>query len=168
MISINEARDERQIEIIEKMAESIWNEHYTPIIGKEQVEYMLASFQNSEAIKKQINEGYRYFILYFQNEPAGYFAIQPDLKDKSMFLSKLYIRKDFRGNGLSHKCLEYIQEICRDLGLRKIWLTVNKRNENSIKIYKKLGFENKKSIIQDIGNGFVMDDYLMEKKLTSD
>jgi RimJ/RimL family protein N-acetyltransferase len=49
--------------------------------------------------------------------------------------------------------------------LNKIALTVNKNNVNSIKAYEKMGFKNVGSVVQDIGSGYVMDDYKMEKTL---
>lgn len=42
-------------------------------------------------------------------------------------------------------------------------LTVNKNNVKAIRAYEKTGFKNIGSLVQDIGNGFVMDDYKMEQ-----
>ena len=49
--------------------------------------------------------------------------------------------------------------------LSKIRLHVNKYNTNSILVYEKMGFVNTDSIITEIGEGFVMDDYEMVKNL---
>jgi len=51
------------------------------------------------------------------------------------------------------------------MGCEKVSLTVNKYNHNSIKAYERIGFINKEELVQDIGGGFVMDDYLMEKPI---
>ena len=59
--------------------------------------------------------------------------------------------------------LQFIEQIARELGLSSIYLTVNKNNEHSIAVYKKKGFLTVKDQVADIGNGFVMDDYIMEK-----
>ena len=64
MIDIVEVMDSNQIKETAMLAHSIWNQHYTPIIGKEQVDYMLANFQSEQAIKEQMDEGYRYFLTY--------------------------------------------------------------------------------------------------------
>lgn len=166
MIEIVEVKDIDGINAVEELANRIWNEYYTPIIGKEQVDYMLSKFQSREAMQKQIEEeGYRYFLSLYDGKDAGYFAIQPDDVKNSMFLSKLYVAKEFRKRGIGRASVSYIEGICKNSGLDTIWLTVNKYNEDSIKAYKKLGFVVVKAIVQDIGNGFVMDDYIMEKRI---
>ena len=87
----------------------------------------------------------------------GYFWIS-DKKDY-LFLSKLYIQKDFRHKGLGTKAFEEIKQLANG---KKIQLTVNKHNINSINAYKKWGFKTIDSVVTDIGSGFVMDDYIME------
>ena len=143
-------------------AREIWTEHYTPIIGAAQVEYMLDKFQSAEAILRDISSnGYRYFIAYNGQKQAGYFAIKPDYDAGGLFLSKLYIKKSYRGLGISRLMLNKQILIAKENKLSHIWLTVNKNN-NSVKIYRKLGFEVVEEMVTDIGDGFVMDDYRMK------
>jgi diamine N-acetyltransferase len=165
MISIEEMKNTSQIKIIEDIANKIWTDHYVPIVGKNQVEYMLSKFQSAEAIKRQIDEGYRYFLILLYEKPAGYFSVLPKASEKSMFLSKLYIEKELRGRGIAKTSVSYIEEMCKKAGLGVLWLTVNKNNTDSIKAYEKMGFFNAEAIVQDIGGGFVMDDYLMRKRI---
>lgn len=165
MIDITEIKDEHQIKQVANMAYKIWNEHYTPLIGREQVNYMLSKFQSVQAIDKQIREGHHYFLAKYDDKPAGYFSIVIDKPHNSMFISKLYVDRDFRKRGIAKSCIAFIEDISRNLRLDKIWLTVNKDNINAIEAYEKLGFENTGPIVQDIGNGFIMDDYRMEKAL---
>lgn len=150
-----------------RLAGEIWREHFTPIIGTEQVEYMLKNFQSFSAVKKQIEkDGYKYFLMSTGNDYIGYTGIHSE--EGSMFLSKLYIRKDMRGKGISRKAIDFIKNICHQEKLDKIWLTVNKNNTNTINVYKKLGFETERSQVTDIGGGFVMDDYVMELPMIYD
>lgn len=165
MIDIVEAEELSSIEEIGKLAYKIWNEHYTPIIGKDQVDYMLSNIQSEEAIREQIAEGYRYFIAYYKGKGIGYFSITDNREDNSLFLSKFYIDSDYRGRGIGRHCLSYIENIAMEKGLDRIWLTVNKYNMNSIKTYEKMGFKKVEELVQDIGNGFKMDDYKMEKTM---
>lgn len=150
-----------QITIVESLAKEIWSEHFTPIIGKGQVDYMLDRFQTAEAVSGQIREGFLYFLIYTGDEAAGYMAARPD--EDEMFLSKLYVRFSCRSMGYGKKAVEYIECLAREKGLTKISLTVNKNNTGSIRAYEKMGFRNVGSVVQDIGGGFVMDDYRMEK-----
>lgn len=150
-----------------RLAGEIWREHFTSVIGSAQVEYMLKNFQSFSAIKNQIEkEGYKYFIMTSGNDNIGYTSVRSE--NNAMHLSKLYIRKDMRGRGISRKAIEFIKNICHQEKLDKIWLNVNKNNTSSIEIYKKLGFEIEKTKITEIGGGFVMDDYIMELPLIYD
>lgn len=166
---IKEVKTTIEILEVELMAKEIWNQHYISIIGKEQVDYMIKFFQNKETIEKQISkEGYLYYIIQNENQNAGYFAIVPNNENKEMFLSKIYIYLNFRGKGLFKKVIEYIENICKKNSLKRIYLTVNKHNLNTIEVYKKIGFKIIDSAVFDIGNGFVMDDYVMEKTISLD
>lgn len=154
---------ENQIEIVESLAREIWTEHYTPIIGRAQVDYMLDRFQSKQAIAEQIKAGVLYFIIKADDEFIGYIAVRP--KGRELFLSKIYVKSSRRGKGYGKKAVQFAEKLAKEKDLSKIVLTVNKNNVNSIKAYEKIGFKNVGSLIQDIGNGFVMDDYKMEKRV---
>ncbi len=157
---------ENQIEIIVGLAGEIWNEHFTPIIGKAQVDYMLEKFQSKKVITEQIENGFLYFLIKNNTDYIGYLGVLA--KDNRLFLSKLYIISAERGKGHGRKAIAFLEKLAIDKGLSKISLTVNKNNSATIKTYIKLGFENCGSIVQDIGNNFVMDDYKMEKDIKHD
>ena len=126
---------------------------------------MLEKFQSEQAVKSQINfQRYRYYFLEEDGENFGYFAVQP--RKDELFLSKIYIDKEHRGKGFARKAFNNaIVEIAKELELPKITLTVNKYNIPSVMIYEKLGFERVDSVETDIGNGYVMDDYIYEFEL---
>lgn len=150
------------IEITAQLAHKIWNQHYVPIIGQDQVDYMLGKFQDFEAISNQIKNGYEYFVIFNQNIPSGYLALVPNQNDKKLMISKIYVDSDFRGLGLGSKLMEFTLETAKEGTFECVWLTVNKNNIKTIEWYKSKGFIIKQKIEMDIGNGFIMDDYLME------
>jgi len=159
---IIEVTDQRQIDIVASLAKEIWTECYTPIIGRDQVEYMLCTFQSKDAISAQIHtEGCRYFLIEEDGAYVGYLGVRS--KDKELFLSKIYIEASRRGKGLGRKAVQFLEHLASLRNLKKISLTVNKNNLQSIKAYEKMGFTNLGSVVQDIGNGFIMDDFKMEK-----
>ena len=159
---IIEVTDQRQIDIVASLAKEIWTECYTPIIGRDQVEYMLCTFQSKDAISVQIHtEGCRYFLIEEDGAYVGYLGVQS--KDKELFLSKIYIEASRRGKGIGRKAVQFLEHLASLRNLNKISLTVNKNNLQSIKAYEKMGFTNLGSVVQDIGNGFIMDDFKMEK-----
>ena len=153
-----------QLELIDGLAREIWYEYYVPLIGRAQVDYMVSKFQSSGAMAAQIREGYEYFITERDGRSIGYCAVQPQPADGRLFLSKLYLLRDDRGAGTGRVCMEFIEQLARRRGLKLLWLTVNKGNP-AVKAYERLGFRIAADLEIDIGGGFVMDDFRMEKPL---
>jgi ribosomal protein S18 acetylase RimI-like enzyme len=160
-MTIIEASTENHVDIIESLAREIWTEHYIPIIGEQQVGYMLARYQSKQAIKEQIASGVLYFLIEEAPSFIGYFAVQA--REDELFLSKIYLRSSHRARGYGKQTVQYVETLAHERGLRKIVLTVNKNNTAAIRAYQKFGFRNVGRLVQDIGSGFVMDDYAMEK-----
>lgn len=161
-----------QVAAVAALAHEIWYEFYVPLIGRPQVDYMVGKFQNSSAIQTQIEQGYEYFLV--RRAPAadpvagpgtdlGYCALQQQ-PGRVMFLSKLYLHHAARGSGTGRRCMEFIEGLARRRELSLLWLTVNKGNP-SVRAYQRLGFRIAAELVMDIGGGFVMDDYRMEKTL---
>jgi len=163
MINFKAAASAEELLQIEEMAKVIWYEHYTPIIGVEQVAYMLDKFQSIASMSEQIKSGYQYFLIKQTKIPVGYLSFIK--RDKELFLSKVYILKELRGHGIGKRAFEFIETKAKEIHCNKIGLTVNRNNFNSIKAYEKAGFQSTGELIQDIGHGYVMDDYCMEKIL---
>ncbi len=156
--------DENLINAICQLADEVWREHYLPILGLVQVEYMLDKFQSKRAITSQIEEGYLYYLLKSPAGWVGYLGLV--VREDELFLSKLYIVRRHRGKGFGRQSIDFIETMAKTRGLPKISLLVNKHNASSLEAYRKFGFSLVNSVIQDIGNGFVMDDYLMEKRVS--
>ena len=159
---VSSVETQEQAAATAELARRIWQEHYTPIIGPGQIEYMLNRFQSPERIWQDINEnGYRYSLVEVDGELAAYMAAKTDNLEYSLFLSKFYIDKKFRQQGLGRQLLDALVQYCKTNGLNSIWLTVNKNNSQSIAAYQKLGFVQTDSVVNDIGDGYAMDDFVM-------
>ncbi len=165
MLEFKRVALEQDIAEVVQLAREIWPEHYIPIIGQAQVDYMLEKFQSAPAITDQIAGGYEYYLALDRGRSAGYLAIVPDRKESRLLLSKIYVLKELRGRGIGKDMLDFIENICRERGIRTIRLTVNKNNTGSINWYTGRGFVNAGPIVQDIGRGFVMDDNILEKTI---
>jgi len=158
------AGDAGSLEKIEDLAKEIWVEYYSSIITMEQIFYMLFKFQTAEAIAKQIDEGVMYYLILDKKaEELGYLALLSG--EKELYLSKLYLKKEYRGQGFGRQALEFVEHVAKQDKLSKITLIVNKNNTDSIKVYSKIGYIKKEAVVTEIGGGFVMDDYVMEKTL---
>jgi len=159
-----EVNNKKQIEELSEIAKLIWSEYFPKIITPEQINYMVEKYQSADAIARQIsNDGYKYFMVFGNGEVLGYLAVKADRNQ--LLLSKLYLKKEFRGRGYFNEMLSFAEKIAKEKGLNSLYLTVNKHNDNSIAVYLKKGFFIKKEQVTDIGNGFVMDDYVMEKMI---
>ena len=152
--------NEELVYSLSAVADDIWHQHFTPIIGEAQVDYMLEKFLSPEALVEQINSGYEYFLFSYEYTFAGFAGIHEE--NGNLFLSKLYVHEDFRGKGIASYMFQKFIEICKTRKLKKIWLTCNRHNTNTLAIYEHLGFKKVREQVADIGNGFVMDDYIME------
>lgn len=140
------------------LIQEIWPEVFTPIIGQEQVTYMLAHYQNRATIEDEIAQGAKYYLLTYQDQPLGYTAFED--QDDFVYLSKLYLHHSARGKGLMTSVIDTYLTIAQGKPIR---LNVNKHNLSSIKIYEHWGFLRIGQRQVDIGSGFVMDDYIYEK-----
>ncbi|MDR2943581.1 MAG: GNAT family N-acetyltransferase [Methanosarcinales archaeon] len=172
---IKKLETDKEIKAVAALAEEIWTEHYTPLIGAAQTEYMIRVFQSPERIKNDIKEkNYNYFAAFLEGggEQAAYLALCPD--ERGVFISKIYVKKEYRRRGIAKMLvafsLDFSKKEIRASNLKSaaskkdrpcLWLTVNKGNSGSIEFYKKEGFEIEKEAVTDIGQHFFMDDYIM-------
>lgn len=153
-----------EIDALAAMARDIWYEYYVPIIGRAQVDYMVEKFQSAPAMRRQVQEGYEYFLVREAGEDVGYCAVQEQPAAQALFVSKFYVSRAARGRGTGRRCMEFIEDLARRRSAKSLWLTVNKGNP-AVNVYKRLGFVITAELVMDIGGGFVMDDFRMEKRL---
>jgi GNAT superfamily N-acetyltransferase len=163
MVEIKQVTTETDIRAAARLADTVWREHFTPILPRGQVDYMLEKFQSESAMSLQIREGgYKYYLGCIDDTPVAYCAVRLE-SGGSLFLSKLYVQLEYRGQGLSRKLLDYA--LGNEKDITRIHLTVNRYNAASIAVYKHMGFTVYDEKVTDIGGGYVMDDYLMEWKI---
>ncbi len=125
LIHFEAATAKTTLEAIEQLAEKIWHHHYTPIIGQEQVLYMLDKFQSVKAMQQQISQdGYLYFSINQQEQLIGYLACQPT--NDTLFLSKFYLHQNQRGKGYARLALNFIESIAQKHRCHKIRLYYRK------------------------------------------
>ncbi|MFU8780785.1 MAG: GNAT family N-acetyltransferase [Kiritimatiellia bacterium] len=154
-----------QIQIVADLAGPIWREAFTAIIGPEQVEYMLKDWQSPPAIRSQMKDGARYFLAMRQDQPIGYCAWSPEAQGTAK-LSKFYLSPSSHGQGFAPEMLHFIETQARDNGHHTLWLQTNRANHRAIRFYLKNGFIIIRDQRQSIGEGFFIDDHIMEKPLT--
>jgi GNAT superfamily N-acetyltransferase len=95
--------------------------------------------------------------------PVGYVSFEKVPDERVVFINKLYIQPAMQGRGLGAAALSWIADRAREMGADHLRLRVNKRNAAAIRSYLRGGFVFQEDVVTDIGSGYVMDDYVMEK-----
>lgn len=162
MEQIKICRSLKDVEQVALLADEIWHEYFPALLSDEQIDYMLEKFQSKQAIAEAVfDNGYRYYLLVLDDQPIGYCGVCPEREDRCLFLSKLYIKREYRGKGFARKMIEQVMLYAQELDLDMIRLTVNKRNQHAVNVYRAFGFVVKKEQQTPIGHGFIMDDYVL-------
>ncbi len=152
------------ISTIQQITYATWPETYKTILSTEQVEYMLNLIYSREALTKQIKEEGHEFILAYENEVAIAFADYAPMQPGIYKLHKLYALRNQQGKGLGKLLINYIIEEIKPNGATALRLNVNRYNK-ARQFYEHLGFAVIYEEDIDIGNGYFMNDFVMEKKL---
>lgn len=159
---------DRHISIIQSLSQSIWPHTFKDILSSEQIEYMMNMMYRTEALKAQINEQNHHYLLAEENgEYLGYVSYELDYKSQTVTkVHKIYVLPTLQGKGIGRFFIDNVSQIALRNGNNTLSLNVNKYNK-AIGFYQHLGFEIADKEEIDIGNGFIMDDYVMNKKLSS-
>jgi len=161
MITIRKAK-EQDIEVIRDIAAATWPSTYLDIIGQNQIDYMLDKMYNKGELLNQLMEGH-IFLIAEDNENqfgfAGYSVVNHE--ERVYKLHKLYVLPSAHGKGVGKILINEVFNQVKDSGASALQLNVNKHNKAK-DFYLKGGFTIKESVKIDIGEGYVMDDYVME------
>lgn len=160
---------EHEIPVIQKLARKIWTQWYLDVIMDEnQLNYMLDLMYNEEKIKSDLQSGVKYLVIENNQIIKGYAAYQNQTGETKNItkLHKLYVLTDEHKMGYGGKLFDYVETRAKEANSTKLFLHVNRENP-SIDFYKRKGMEIVKSEDNDIGNGYFMYDYVMEKTLIS-
>ena len=142
----------------------VWPQTYASILTPEQVDYMLDMMYSEASLQKQMENGSRFIIIYRDETPVGFAAFFLYKMESIYKLDKIYILPDQQGKGTGQALLNQVIESVTEKGGRSLLLNVNRHNK-ARGFYEKNGFEIIEEGDFDIGNGYYMNDYIMEKKL---
>jgi diamine N-acetyltransferase len=153
--------DEDDINTIGFLAHEIWPSAYGAILPPGQIEYMLRLFYAPASLKDQMARQKHQFLLAEVDDSALGFASYSHLGDNIYKLHKLYVMPATQGKGVGKALLDFITSEIKPLGAISLRLGVNRFNR-ALQFYERVGFSKLKEEKTDIGNGFVMDDYILE------
>lgn len=160
--------------LIRSISEQTWPSAYGHIISQEQIDFMLGWMYSDESLAKQMEEGHLFYIANNKGTDIGFCSVsasktEETTKEKHLLntpqapshkLNKLYILPQAQGTGAGSALLNKAIEVAKTEGSNSLFLQVNKHN-NAYDFYIKKGFVKEGDFIFEIGNGFVMDDYVM-------
>ena len=158
-----------ELNILEKLARAIWPSTYSDIISTAQIEFMLSWMYSEQTLQSQFDQGHEFYVLSEQNSDLGFLALEwistsTDNKQQQLKINKLYILGQQQNKGFGKTLIQKAIQRASETNVSEIILQVNKANKAK-DFYAHLGFQIKEEAIFDIGNGFVMDDYIMSYKL---
>lgn len=154
--------NQSDLDTIANLAHTIWNIHYVPIIGQEQVDYMLEKMYNKENLTLQIDVNkHQFYLIQDDNRCLGFVSVST-VNEKDYFLHKFYILQHESNKGIGTDTLNALIQLIKP---QTLTLTVNRQNYKSINFYFKNGFTIDRVEDFDIGDGYVMNDFVMIKKI---
>ncbi|SDL44746.1 L-amino acid N-acyltransferase YncA [Pedobacter sp. ok626] len=161
MILLRNGKEE-DIESIQKMANKTWPAAYSDIISAEQIAYMLDKMYNKGELLSQFQKGYTFLIAEENDVDLGFASFSIHDSTNCIYkLHKLYVLPEAHGKGLGKLLINEVVNMVRRAGGKSLELNVNRDNK-ATKFYLKAGFNVKETVDLDIGNGFLMNDYVME------
>lgn len=151
-----------QLSIIKDLAYAIWPIAYGEILSKEQLNYMLDNFYSVDNLSNQMDSGQVFELLLEDKNVIGYLGYEFNCKETGLLkIHKIYLLPETQGKGFGKFMIDEIVNIAKSNNQKGVFLNVNKYNKAKF-FYEKLGFVISKEEVIDIGNGYVMDDYVME------
>ncbi len=160
------ATDLVKFEVIRTIAQETWPIAYGAILSSSQLEYMFTMMYSTTSLLEQAAKKNSQFILAKEgNDYLGFASYEIDIHQTNKTkIHKIYILPETQGKGIGKKLIDYIAAQAKNQKDIALILNVNKYNK-ALHFYLKLGFSNVKEEVIDIGNGYIMDDYVMEKML---
>lgn len=156
---------QEQLPIVRDLAYKIWPHAYGSILSVAQLDYMLDNFYSLESLAQQMDNGHVFMMAEIDSKIVGFASYElhhgGSTKTK---LHKIYVLPETQGSGLGKKLIEEVAQKAIAAQNTHLFLNVNKYN-SAQKFYEKLEFTITQEEVIPIGNGYVMDDYVMEKKL---
>lgn len=151
--------------IINDLAIKTWYDTYSSILSQEQLEYMLNTMYSLEAITEQIAiKGHHFLLLSEGDKYLGFASYELNYTSGTTKLHKLYVLPETQGRGAGRLLISKIENAAKSNGNDKIVLNVNRYN-NAANFYLKNGFTKAGEEDINIGNGYLMEDFIMEKGL---
>jgi len=150
-----------ELHLVTALSAQIWPIAYKEIITQEQIKYMLNTMYSQEALEQNLSDGHVFLIAERDGKPVGYAGYQAHFPSLDFSkLHKLYVLPEIHHSGVGGALFNAVVAASKNQHCKHLILQVNKINP-ARKFYHKKGMYIDEEAVFDIGNGFVMDDYIM-------
>jgi len=164
VVKISDAADSDFSDII-AIAFATWPDTYGKILSSAQLIYMLDLFYNIDALQSNVANGQQFLVAKRGNQTVGFCAYENNYSDRNCtHIHKLYVLPQLQGQGVGKKFVAVIEFRARLQGSEYLSLNVNRSNDAK-SFYIKMGFSVLEQVDIELGNGFLMEDFIMQKKL---
>ena len=155
-----------QAEELGNLARYIWHKHYPDIISLAQIDYMLRQRYDATQIRQQLGQpGSWWKAARTDTDMIGFIHYFLDDDPHRIKLDKIYVHPDWQRLGVGAALLKQVESEARRQDRHILRLRTNKHNQTALAAYRKYGFIVVEAVVTEIGAGFVMDDYVLEKVL---
>jgi len=155
---------EKDIPLIQDLAKRSWENAYAEILSAEQMEYMLSEMYSEAEIGNHLqNKNYHYYLIQDEGNGSyeGFIGYECNYEEGTTKLHRIYLVPESKGKGFGKEALRFLNQKVTENGNNRIILNVNKYNA-ARNFYESQGYTVYGEGIFDIGQGYVMDDFLME------
>ena len=159
------AANVNDIATIREIATFTWPVAYGSYISKEQLDYMLNMMYSDDSLLDQMNKGHQFYIAEQHSITIGFASVSKEANNTCK-LNKLYVLPKAQKTGAGKALLQNTINYATSHSAGCLFLQVNKQN-NAQDFYRKHGFRVREASILDIGEGYIMDDYIMELVFTN-
>jgi GNAT superfamily N-acetyltransferase len=153
------------IPLVQRLADEVWREHYPSILTDAQIDYMLARGYSREALLRFVTERDAGLALAWVDGDGAGFAAWYRPEPAATKLDKLYVLPRHHGAGAGRALIEHVAHAARCAGCERLTLNVNRNNAKAIRAYERCGFAIRERGDFPIGEGFVMEDFIMVRAL---
>lgn len=154
-----------ELSIVHEIAHATWPDTFKDILSQEQIQYMLNWMYNLKHLEKQFNQGHQFYVAEIEGTPVGFIGIEPNHPEIGLTkIHKIYILPNKQGLGIGKNLIEFVKKNALQSKMIGLLLNVNRFNK-AVEFYKAIGFNILFEENIDIGNGYLMEDYVMKLEL---
>jgi len=155
------AASSQHMAALQDIVRQTWPVAYGDILSPAQIDYMIDRFYSTDALSRQMSEGQHFLLAFEQGAPAGFAGYEVNIEPSTTKLHKLYVLPQMQGKGIGRSLLNTVKQAAEKADQQRLILNVNRYNK-AIHFYEKNGFSIAYTEDIDIGQGYFMNDYVME------